>query len=74
MAVTGKTGADAIFFFLGHICRVINRYRNKLIAVVAAAEANDVITTEQAVLINDFIGTVATVCAAFQLVAGYSGF
>lgn len=74
MALTGKTGADAIFFFLRHICRVLSKYRNKFVAVVAAAETANVITTDQAVLINDFIGTANTLCAALELVAHYSGF
>jgi len=74
MAITGKTGADAIFKALKRICIVLSHYRVKLVAVVAAAQSADVVTEEQAVLINDFLGTAELLCAALEAVAGYSGF
>lgn len=74
MAITGKTGADAIFKAIKRICIVLTHYRVKFVAVTSAAQTAGVITEEQAVLINDFIGTSALLCAALEALAGYSGF
>lgn len=74
MAVTGKTGADAIFKELKHSCLVIAKYNAKLVAVVAAAQAAGAITAGEATTINNFISTANTVCNAFGKLAGYSGF
>lgn len=74
MAITGKTGADAIFIALHHICRVIAKYRAKLDTVINAAEAAAVITSGQATTAHDFVATADTVCDIFKLIAGYSGF
>lgn len=74
MAVTGKTGADAIFQALSHICRVITKYRGKLDAVIDAAVAANVITAAQGVIAHDFVSSASAACAVFGLVAGYSGF
>jgi len=73
MARTGKTGADAIFRALSHICRVITAYRDKLDAVIDAAEAATVISSAQATALHDFVAAADGLCAAFRLVAGYSG-
>jgi hypothetical protein len=73
MAHTGKTGADAVFQALAKICRVITAYRAKLDAVITAAEGAGVITADQAATAHDFVATASSVCAVFQLVAGYSG-
>lgn len=74
MALTGKTGADAVFKALKRICIVLSHYRAKLDAVIDSAQGASVITEEQAVLAHDFLGTASTVCAVFEAVAGYSGF
>jgi hypothetical protein len=74
MAVTGKTGADAIFIALRHICRVVTKYQSRLNAVIAAAAAEGAITAAQATMITNFIGTIALLCSAFEALAGYSGF
>lgn len=74
MAVTGKTGADAIFQALKHICTVLNKYEVKLIAVVAAAEAASAITSDQAAKITAFITAASVTCDAFSALADYSGF
>lgn len=74
MAITGRTGADAIAQALAHICRTLVRYRPKLETVIDAAVSASVITSGQATTAKDFIGTASTVCAIFQLVAEYSGF
>lgn len=74
MAITGKTGADAVFIALKRICIVLSHYRAKLDAVIDTAESNGVITSVQATAAHDFLATANTVCAVFELVAGYSGF
>lgn len=74
MAVTGKTGADAIFGYLHKICAVLLKYQAKLVAVVAAAEAAGAITSEQATQINAFITVASATCSAFEALAQYSGF
>jgi len=74
MAVTGKTGADAIFIALRHICRVLTKYQSKLNAVVIAAAGAGAITTAQATTINNFIAVAVATCSAFEALASYSGF
>lgn len=74
MPITGKTGADAVFKALQRICIVITKYRTKLDAVINQAEAASVITSAQATAAHDFIASASTVCAVFNLVAGFSGF
>lgn len=74
MAITGKTGADAVFKALHHICRVLNAYRDKLDAVIDAAVGAGVITSDQGEVAKDFLGGVNIVCGIFEKVAGYSGF
>jgi hypothetical protein len=74
VAITGKTGADAIFKALHHICSVLNKYRTKLEAVVTAAQGAGAITSGQATQINDFIAVAVVTCDAFAALAAYSGF
>lgn len=74
MAVTGKTGADAIFIALRHICHVITSYQTRLNAVVAAAVSGGAITAAEGTTITNFIATAAVVCAAFERLAAFSGF
>ena len=74
MAVTGKTGADAIFIALRHICRVLTTYQTRLTAVVAAAAGAGAITAGQQAAINTFISVAASTCGAFEALAQYSGF
>lgn len=74
MAVTGKTGADAIFIAIRHICRVVTRYQSRLTAVVAAAAGAGAITAGQQTTINNFLSTLTALCNAFEALAGYSGF
>lgn len=74
MAVTGKTGADAIFIALRHICRLITKYQSRLTAVVASAVGAGAITAGQAVTINNFIAVAVVTCSAFEALASYSGF
>ncbi len=74
MALTGKTGADAVFIALKHICRVIVAYNLKLNAVVTSALGAGAITSGQAATINAFIAGASAACAAFEALAAYSGF
>ena len=74
MAITGRTGADAIFKALQRICIVITRYRVKLDAVIDAAVTAGAITSAQATTAHDFVATAGSVCLVFNLIANYSGF
>lgn len=74
MAITGRTGADATYFFVKKICGTLSRYRAKLEAVTAAAQTAGAITAEQKTIILDFIGTADLLCVALKALAGYSGF
>jgi hypothetical protein len=74
MAVTGRTGADAIFLALSHICRIIVRFRVKLSDVIDAAKAAALITDPEAAIAHTFIDSAASICAIFEVIANYSGF
>lgn len=74
MAVTGKTGADAIFRAVQRVCIVITHYRAKFDAVVTSAEGAGAITSAQATTIRDFISSLNLLCAALDALAKYSGF
>jgi hypothetical protein len=74
MAVTGKTGADAIYVALKHICHVLSKYNAKLVAVVAAALAAGAITAAESAAILAFIAAAQAACDAFAQLAAYSGF
>lgn len=70
----GKSGADAVFFALHKICKVLNRYEVKLLEAITAAETGGVITSEQADAARTFVATARVICAIFELVASNSGF
>jgi hypothetical protein len=72
-AITGKTGADAVAKALHRICLTLSHYRAKLDAVIDTAVTAGVITSAQATTAHDFLATAQTVCAIFELIAGYSG-
>jgi len=74
MAITGKTGADAIAKSLKHICRVINAYSAKLLRVIDDAQAFGTITADQAAAAKAFVSSADAACQVFILIAGYSGF
>lgn len=74
MAITGKTGADAIAKALKHICRVLVAYRNKLEQVIDQAEAATVITGSQATAARAFVASADAACQVFILIADFSGF
>lgn len=74
MAITGKSGADAIFKALKRVCIVLAKYQSKLIAVTAAARSAGAITATQETQINNFIAVAVVTCDAFHALADYSGF
>jgi hypothetical protein len=74
MAITGKTGADAVAKSVKHICRVLVAYRAKLEAVIDAAASAGKITAEQATVAKAFLASADAACQIFILVAEYSGF
>jgi len=74
MAITGKTGADAVAKALKHICRVLVAYRTKLDAVIDDAQAFGTITEAQADTAHAFVASADAACQVFILVAEYSGF
>lgn len=74
MAVTGKTGADAIAISLLHICRVLNKYQVKLTNLIATLEAEGILTSAQATVATSFIAAANAACAVFQIIANNSGF
>lgn len=74
MAVTGRTGADAVFKAISRICLVITRYRSKFDAVITSAESAGAITSAQATAIRDFVASLNVLCVALEALANYSGF
>lgn len=74
MAITGKTGADAIARSLSHICRVINAYAAKLDAVINLAETNGWISGDQADVARAFVASADAACQVFKIIAKNSGF
>lgn len=74
MAITGKTGADAIFKAVDKICHVVTAYRSKFNAVIDAALAANAITSAQATTIKDFLLVLDALCVALKALSDYSGF
>jgi len=71
---TGKTGADAIFIAITHICRVIVKYQPKLLALINQLEAAHTLDSTQALLARNYISAASDVCAVFAIIAENSGF
>ncbi len=74
MAITGRTGADAIFTALKHICGTLVRYSLKLNSVINEAHAADVITDQQRDDAVALVNLASAACTAFAIIADYSGF
>jgi pheromone shutdown protein TraB len=74
MAVTGKTGADAVFKAIKRVTIVISHYAPKFLAVIAVMEAGGNITSVEAATIRAFITSLNDLMAALSKVAAYSGF
>lgn len=74
MPFFGKSGADAVFKALHHICKVIARYEVKLGEAIDAALADGVIDAGQAATAHTFVSAANGFCTIFELVASVSGF
>lgn len=72
MAITGKSGADAIKGFLHHVCGTLKRYDSKLRALVDAAVAANIITSDEKDTVITFLNTADLLCRIFEKLAGYS--
>jgi hypothetical protein len=70
--MAGKTGADAVFLALSHICRVIGRYHTKLDVVIDAAAVAGAITSGQAATAHAFVDAAVATCAIFKAIAEYN--
>lgn len=66
---TGRTGADAVSFFLKHICRTLTRYELKLQQLIIALETAGTLTETQANTALAFITAAKGACAIFELIA-----
>lgn len=73
-AVTGKTGADAIFKALHRCCIVLGKYEVKLIAVINLMHTSALLTDAQQTAALTFIAASTAACDVFKVIADYSGF
>jgi hypothetical protein len=74
MAVTGKTGADALYHFQLKALHTLARYAPKLDAVITAAQAAGAITASDATILRTFVAAMAETVTALKKLADYSGF
>lgn len=74
MALTGKTGADAIFKAVHHIVKVFNKYAAKFQAVTDQALTDGAITSAQHTTITTFISILPALDVAMEALAAFSGF
>lgn len=74
MALTGKSGADAISKAVKRQMIVLSHYAMKMDIVISAATAAGAITASEATLIRAYITAMQAAAAAIQKVADYSGF
>jgi len=73
MAITGKSGADAIFKALKRICIVLAHYSPKLDAVITQAQTAGKISAAQAATCRQLVTLATAFCDAYALVADFSG-
>jgi len=69
-----RTGADAISFFLKHICRTLVRYQTKLGILIDQLEADTTISASQATVARTFVAGASAACGVFEILADNSGF
>lgn len=72
MAATGKTGADAVFKAIDHICKVNARFGPRLRNVVVLTAAAELITGTQETALLGFLDGLSGLCAAWDAVATFS--
>ena len=73
MAVTGKTGADAVFKAINHVCKVNAKFGPRLREVVVLTAAAELITPTQEAALIAFLDGLTGLCAAWDSVAKFSG-
>jgi len=70
--MAGRTGADAIYKWVAHICGTLKRYSVKLDAFITVAQAADVITSTEAAAARAFLASANAACDIFNKLAGYN--
>lgn len=66
-----KTGIVVATLIIEHLCRVLQSYRPKMDATIAAAVTGGAITTVQADILKTFLDGAQTACNIIRLVSGY---
>lgn len=69
MAITGKTGADAVFLAVKHICKILVSYGSKLDKFIDDSVTNGTITSGQATQAKLFLQSATVACDIFLLLA-----
>lgn len=72
MAITGKTGWDAMYQDQLKMCATIKRYGPKALAAVSAAQSLGIVTAEQAATAVAAIEGATVLCAIFKALADYT--
>lgn len=70
--MAGKTGWDAVSRAIDGVCRTIQRYRNKLHALIVLAQAATIITADEATKAHAFVEDASNLCSIFQKLAEYN--
>lgn len=74
MAVTGKTGGDAIYKAIKRILIVESHYGAKLDAVMTIMVSLGLLDAADAAVVRLFLGQLPALLAALAKIADYSGF
>jgi len=74
MAITGKTGADAIHKTLKRQVIVYGKYHGKLSATISTMQTGGLLTGTEASQAQAYINAIASNEAIFKKIADYSGF
>lgn len=70
----GKSGADAIFKSIKHVCNVDRKYHTKMVAAIELAALASLISSDQATQAVSLLDNITSFCTTFEKVAGNSGF
>lgn len=74
MAITGRTGADAIWQAVKKQRATLNRYAAKMDIVITVAETAGILTAPESAAIRAYILAMQAAAAALEKLANYSGF
>lgn len=74
MAVTGKTGSDAVLKAVKHIVVVLSHYMPKFMSTVAIMEASGALSAADAAAVRAFVASLNELLVAVSKMADYSGF